>query len=127
MKTIQVQLAVTLGDEAAKALAELLAPALKQAMTDANERTETRRRQSQIALLDGQKPPEDLGLLVDNKQAAKLLKISERTLWELAHNDKIPPPIRIGAAVRWSLDVLKKWVEAGCPANTDFKPASPTS
>ena len=123
MKTIQVQLAITLDDEAAKTLTDVLVPALKQLMTDANDKSDARRRQSQTALFGGQKPPEDLGLLLDNKQTAKLLKISARTLWELAHTDKIPPPIRIGAAVRWSLDVLKKWVEAGCPAN----PSSSTS
>jgi hypothetical protein len=32
------------------------------------------------------------------------------------HNDgETPRPIRIGRAVRWSLEVLKKWLDAGCP------------
>jgi predicted DNA-binding transcriptional regulator AlpA len=31
-------------------------------------------------------------------------------------DEAMPPPVRIGKAVRFSLDALKKWVEAGCPA-----------
>jgi excisionase family DNA binding protein len=121
MPTIQVQLAITLGDDAAKALAELLAAALKQAATlpgsDFDEIREARLRASQNAIFCGQKPPEDRGILIDTKQAAKLLKISERHLWRMHHSGEMPPPVRIGKAVRWSLEVLKKWVDEGCPAS----------
>jgi predicted DNA-binding transcriptional regulator AlpA len=34
---------------------------------------------------------------------------------------EMPPPIRIGRAVRWSLEVLKKWVEAGCPTDPAWR------
>jgi excisionase family DNA binding protein len=53
--------------------------------------------------------------LIDSKQAAKLLKVSERTLWRMHHDGEMPPPIRIGRAVRWSLETLRKWVEEGVP------------
>lgn len=120
MQTIQVQLAITLGDDAAKALAELLGPGLRQAAIcadDNDEEREARLRASQNAIFAGQKPPDDQGLLIDSKQAAKILKVSERTLMRMHTAGEIPPPIRIGRAVRWSLETLKKWVEEGCPAS----------
>jgi excisionase family DNA binding protein len=118
MQTIQVQLAITLGDDAAKALAELPGPAFRQAAisaNDADEGSEARLRASQQAIFAGQKPPDDQGLLIDSKEAAKLLKVSERTLWRMHTTGEMPPPIRIGRAVRWSLETLKNWVEEGCP------------
>ncbi len=63
----------------------------------------------------GQKPPENLELLISSRQAAKLLKISERTLWRMQNDKEIPAPIRIGRAVRWDVQALKAWVSAGCP------------
>ena len=114
MKPIHVQLAITLDDDAIKTLADLLAPALRQAM----ELPEARLRASQHAHFGGQKPPEDKGLLIDSRQAAKLLKVSERTLWKMHTTGEMLAPIRIGRAVRWSLEALKKWIEAGCPPAT---------
>jgi predicted DNA-binding transcriptional regulator AlpA len=110
-----------LGDDAAKALAEFLGPALKQAKAippnELDEGKDARLRASQNAIFAGQKPPDDQGLLIDSKQAAKLLKVSERTLWSMHHTGAMPPPIRIGRAVRWGLETLKKWVEEGCPVS----------
>lgn len=119
MATIHLQLAVTLNDDAAKALAEVLGPAIRQATqsgTEADAARQARVTASRHALFGGEVPPEDQGLLIDSRQAAKLLKVSERTLWRLHHDGEMPQPIRIGRAVRWSLEVLKRWVEAGCPA-----------
>lgn len=122
MPVIQFQVAITVGDEAAKAIAEVLGPALKQAAAAADsfdERREARLRASKNALFAGEEPPEDQGLLIDSRQAAKLLNVSERTLWEMAHSNEMPPAIRIGRAVRFSVDALKKWVDAGCPRSSD--------
>jgi excisionase family DNA binding protein len=114
MQTIQLQVAITLDEDAAKALAAILAPALRQVTTPDDGR-EARRRISQRALLRGEELPEDQGLLIDSKEAARLLKVSARTLWKLQDSGEMPPPVRIGRAVRWSLAALKKWVEAKCP------------
>jgi excisionase family DNA binding protein len=120
MKTIQVQLAITLDETAAQSLAELLAPAIKQAIglpaSQFDQKREARLRASRHAHFGGQKPPEDQGLLIDIKEAAMLLKVSEKTLFTMHKTGQMPPPIRIGRAVRWSLEALRKWVEAGCPA-----------
>jgi excisionase family DNA binding protein len=114
MKTIQVQVAITLDEPAIRSLAELLATALSE-RTDEEKKREARPRASQNALFAGEKPPEAQGLLVDTREAARLLKISERTLWGMYTRGQMPRPIRIGRAIRFSLDALKKWVEAGCP------------
>jgi len=120
MKTVQVQLTITLDETATNTLAELLAPAIKQAIAnsaiESDERKESRLRASQNAIFAGEKPPGDQGLLIDSKVAARLLKVSQRTLWRMHKTGEMPPPIRIGRAVRWSVEVLKKWVEEGCPA-----------
>jgi excisionase family DNA binding protein len=119
MKTIQIQLAFTLSDEAVNTIAEILGPAFKsttaQPASDFDEKREARLKASQNALFGGQKPPENQGLLIDSRQAAKLLTVSERTLWKMQNSGEMPAPIRIGRAVRWSLEALKLWIEAGCP------------
>jgi excisionase family DNA binding protein len=117
MQTIQLQMAINLDENAARTLAELLAPAIKQAVGlaggELDAKREARLRASQNALFGGEKPPEDKGLLIDTRQAAKLLRVSERTLLNMGKRGELPPPIRIGRAVRWSLAALQKWVDAG--------------
>lgn len=46
---------------------------------------------------------------------AKLLGISERHLWSLSASGRLPAPIRLGRSVRWRLDELRAWLDAGCP------------
>jgi excisionase family DNA binding protein len=120
MNTIRVQLTLTFDEEATKSLAELLAPAIRQAMglsvSEADQKKAARLQQSKNAMFGGEKPPEDQGSLIDTKEAARLLGFSNRKIWEMYMTGKMPPPIRIGRAVRWSLEALKKWIADGCPA-----------
>jgi predicted DNA-binding transcriptional regulator AlpA len=55
-------------------------------------------------------------LLATASQVAKLMQISTRTLWRLLSGGRVPEPLRIGGAVRWRLDIVKAWIEAGCPS-----------
>jgi len=55
-------------------------------------------------------------LLVDKTEAARLTGISSRSVDRLVSSDRFPPPIRLGGRVLWNRDVLKQWVNAGCPA-----------
>lgn len=120
MKTIQLQLGIALDEEAVETLVELMKRVVRE-VTGIDEQKEARLRASQHALFGGQKPPEDMGLLIDNREAAKLLKVSERTLWRMWNSGEMPKPIRIGRAVRWRYEELKAWVEAGCPPQEEWQ------
>ena len=54
-------------------------------------------------------------LLVTARQVAAMMQISTRTLWRLCSGQKLPAPLRIGGAVRWRLEEIRKWIAAGCP------------
>jgi len=56
---------------------------------------------------DIQQPPAPL--LLKACDAAVLLAISERKLWQMTNAGKIPC-IRMGRAVRYSPDDLKEWI-----------------
>lgn len=51
----------------------------------------------------------------------KLLDLSEWTVWGMANSGRIPKPIRIGRAVRWSYEELRAWVNAGCPPQDEWE------
>ena len=53
--------------------------------------------------------------LITANQLADLLNISERTLYRLKSTGAIPKPISLGGSVRWSLTVIRTWIEQGCP------------
>ena len=50
---------------------------------------------------------------------ATMLKVSVRTLWRLRSAGQVPEPVRLGGAVRWRLDEVKKWIAGGCRAAGD--------
>lgn len=57
-------------------------------------------------------------LLIPVEQLAEMLNLSTRTVWRMLAAGRIPEPVRIGGSVRWRLDLVREWVEAGCPAPT---------
>jgi predicted DNA-binding transcriptional regulator AlpA len=81
-------------------------------------------RDLRTALLLG-KIPEDAGILVDVKTAAKLLCVSAPTLYRLRDLKAMPQPVRLGSSVRWLLTELIEWVDEGCPSKWQ-RPASRT-
>ena len=54
--------------------------------------------------------------LVTAQEVARLLNISTRTLWRLRSAGHLPAPVRLGGAVRWQLNEIRKWIDDGCPA-----------
>ena len=122
MKRMQLQIAITLDEEAVAAVVALMRKAFPDSEAE-DEKREARIRASRHALFGGQRPPEDKGLLIDSKQVAKLLKVCEKTVWTMYTTGKMPPPIRIGRAVRWSYEELKAWVAARCPTQEESKGA----
>ena len=59
----------------------------------------------------GEPPP----LAVGARQLGKMLGLSLRTVRKLDASRKLPRPIRIGGAVRWSVCEIERWIEAGAP------------
>lgn len=66
-------------------------------------------------------------LLVDAKQAARLLGIGRTTLYELIHAEAITP-VRIGRCVRFAVADLETFVAEGCVGRSDAqKTAGPAA
>lgn len=49
------------------------------------------------------------------KQLAEILSLSKRQIHRLNSCGKIPAPIRIGGAIRWSEQEISDWLAAGAP------------
>jgi excisionase family DNA binding protein len=58
-----------------------------------------------------ERPPALRPLLVKPPEAARLLSISARKLWQMTNCGELPC-VRIGAAVRYSPADLEAWVES---------------
>jgi len=109
---VPLQIEVTISNETLKTLLDFIAKKDGAAMTP--------KERSEHAHFGGKKPPSDLGLLIDTNATAKLLKVSSRTIFSMQTDGRMPKPIRIGSAVRWRYDEIKKWVEAGCPTQSEW-------
>ena len=58
----------------------------------------------------------DAAVFLTPDDLAKMLKISERTLWRLLSAHKIPEPVRIGGSTRWRLAEVQEWIAGGALA-----------
>ena len=65
------------------------------------------------------------GALLDVQEVASLLAVSERTVYRLADRGKMPPPVRLGALVRWSRAGIENWIAEGCPSVRRTKGGAP--
>ena len=120
VKAFCLQVGITLDENAVGILLALLRQSVPNAVANDDER-QARVGASQHALFGGQKPPDNKGLMIDTKAAAKLLNVCEKTLWTMWNTGRMPAPIRIGRAVRWGYDELRAWVAAGCPPKDQWK------
>lgn len=53
--------------------------------------------------------------LLDVGAVAGLLDCSVRHVYRLSDAGKMPPPLKLGALVRWRRAALKEWLDQGCP------------
>lgn len=53
--------------------------------------------------------------LLDVRAVAALLDCSPRHVYRLADSGQLPPPVRVGALVRWPRQTIADWIGAGCP------------
>lgn len=68
-------------------------------------------------------PPESDPLLLSAARVARLLEISERTLWRLRSAGKLPRPVQVGGSVRWRAEEIRRWIDAGCPPLREWEAA----
>ena len=53
--------------------------------------------------------------LITARDFARMLAISERTLYRLKSTGELPMPVILGGSVRWRLSVVRDWINDGCP------------
>jgi predicted DNA-binding transcriptional regulator AlpA len=58
---------------------------------------------------------EELPRMLDVKGVADVLNCSIRHVHRLRDSGRMPQPVKLGAAIRWPREGIKKWVEEGCP------------
>ena len=56
--------------------------------------------------------------LLDVKTVAALLSCSARHVYRLADAGRMPPPVKLGALVRWPRRAVEQWLADGCPPVT---------
>ncbi len=55
-------------------------------------------------------------MLLDVSDVARLLRVSQRTVYRLRDGGIMPAPRKVGTAlVRWARDDIARWVADGCP------------
>ena len=59
--------------------------------------------------------------LLSAEAVGKMLSLSRRQIFRLNSSGKIPAPIRIGGAVRWSETTISEWLAAGAPDRKTFE------
>jgi excisionase family DNA binding protein len=59
-------------------------------------------------------PVRDYAALLDVRAVAALLNCSPRHVYRLADAGRMPPPVRLGALVRWRRQDLDAWLAGGC-------------
>ena len=55
-------------------------------------------------------------LMLGIRDVAGLMQCSERHITNLRKAGRMPPPVKLGAIVRWSRAVIEDWIRTGCPS-----------
>ena len=59
-------------------------------------------------------------MLIDAVGLASILNIGRSSVFKLNAAGRIPSPLKVGRATRWSVEDIRKWVELGCPRREVF-------
>lgn len=59
--------------------------------------------------------------LMTAEQAWRMCNLSKSAWYKARASNRIPAPVKIGGALRWRRDELKRWIAAGCPARTAWE------
>lgn len=55
------------------------------------------------------------------RDVARRLGMSDRWVWKALASGRMIRPVRLGHAVRFDLEELDRWIDAGCPAQADWE------
>ncbi len=53
--------------------------------------------------------------LLNAKQVAGMLNVSQRTLYRLKDGNQLPKEVELGSSVRWRRREVIQWIDQGCP------------
>ena len=62
---------------------------------------------------------DDFPKLIPTRTLAKILSVSERTVQRLVQQHKVPKPLYVGKNPRWPLNGITRWLDEGCPPDTE--------
>jgi len=65
--------------------------------------------------------------LLTAKALGQMLALSKRQIFRLNSCGRIPKPIRIGGAVRWSAGEISAWLAAGAPERNTWETMKETA
>ena len=65
--------------------------------------------------------------LLNVKEVAEMLGLSERTIYRLSDAGSMPTPVKLGSSVRWRRSELETWIENGCPKGKSGKRSKKSS
>ncbi len=51
----------------------------------------------------------------DKSGLARRIPCSERHLDRMRDKGLVPPPVKLGALLRWNREVIEQWIADGCP------------
>ena len=59
--------------------------------------------------------------LLNVKDMAVMLNVSQRHLWRMKSAGKLPKPVKLGRCIRWLLSDVEAWLCMGCPSQKEFE------
>jgi excisionase family DNA binding protein len=63
-------------------------------------------------MLHARSPARELDELMTLTEVATLLRVHRRTVSRLVENGRLPPPIKVGAGLRWRRSVIQKFLQS---------------
>ena len=55
------------------------------------------------------------------KKLARILAISERSLWRYKSQGRLPRPVKIGQCFRWRFSDIQLWIKWDLPSEVEFE------
>lgn len=56
-------------------------------------------------------PGEGFPELLTAREVAQVMRISERSVWRLVSEKKLPAPLHVGGGARWPKSELEAWIQ----------------